>query len=102
MKKTAVIIGKSIIRRLFDYYKDVELDDETEFFPILKIIISSIMDTFKNDFQRQNIEKELKEYSKQLYISLWLQHADEDEEEINIEYERRAAIKRLENIYKKT
>ena len=69
------------------------------FFPILKIIISSIMDNFKNDSQRQNIEKELKEYSKQLYISLWLQHAEEDEEEINVEYERRAAIRQFENIY---
>ena len=71
------------------------------FFPILKIIISSIMDNFKNDSQRQNIEKELKEYSKQLYISLWLQHAEEDEEEINVEYERRAAIRQFENIYTK-
>jgi len=29
----------------------------------------------------------LKEYSKQLYISLWILHAEEDEEEIDVEYD---------------
>jgi hypothetical protein len=36
--KQAVEIGKAIIKRFFDYYEDVRLDDETEFFPILKIL----------------------------------------------------------------
>jgi len=99
--KIAVEIGKSIIRRFFDYYEDVGLDDETEFFPILKIIIWGVVDSSKNDSRSLDIEKELKEYSKQLYISLWILHAEEDEEEIDIEYERKAAIRQFENIYRK-
>lgn len=99
--KTAVLIGKSIIRRFFDYYENLGLDDETEFFPILKIIIWGVVDSFKNDSQRLSIEKELKEYSKELYISSWLLHAEEDEEEIDVEYERKAAIRQFENIYRK-
>jgi hypothetical protein len=40
-------------------------------------------------------EKELKEYSKQLYISLWLLQAEEYEEEIDVEYEQKAALASL-------
>jgi len=43
----------------------------------------------------------LKEYSKQLYVSLWILHAEEDKEEIDIEYERKAAIRQFEDIYRK-
>jgi hypothetical protein len=32
---------------------------------------------------------------------LWLLHAEEDEEEIDIEYERREAISNFEKIYRK-
>lgn len=99
--ETAVAIGESIIRRFFDYYEDVGLDDETEFFPILKTIILGIADSFKNSSQKAEIQKELKEYSKQLYISLWLLHAEEDEEEIDVENEREEAIRKFEEIYRK-
>ena len=101
MKDSKIIIGKSIIKRFFDYYEDVGLDDETEFFPILKIIISGVVEALKDDSRSQNIEKELKEYSKQLYVSLWILHAEEDKEEIDIEYERKAAIRQFEDIYRK-
>ena len=61
------------------------------------------MDSFRNDSQELNFEKELKEYSKQLYISLWLIHAeeDEDEEEVDVKYERKAAIRQFEDFYNK-
>ena len=101
MKDSKIIIGKSIIKRFFDYYEDVGLDDETEFFPILKIIISGVVEALKDDSRSQNIEKELKEYSKQLYVSLWILHAEEDEEEIDVEHERKAAIRQFDEIYKK-
>lgn len=97
----ALVIGKSIIKRFFDYYKDVGLDNEAEFFPILKIIILGVADSFKNGVQNIEVEKKLKEYSKQLYISLWLLHAEEDEEEIDVEYEREEAISKFEEIYGK-
>jgi len=98
---TTILIGKSIIKRFFNYYENESLDDENEFFPVLKIIISGIVDAFKNDSRSLIIEKELKEYSKQIYISLWLRHAEEDEEDIDVEYERKAAIRAFEDIYKK-
>jgi hypothetical protein len=93
--KQAEEIGKAIIKRFFDYYEDVRLDDETEFFPIFKVIIWGAVDSFKKDSQRRTIEKELKEYSKQLYISLWLLQAEEYEEEIDVEYEQKAALASL-------
>jgi len=34
-KEIAQVIGKVIIKRFFDYYEDVSLDDEDEFFPVL-------------------------------------------------------------------
>jgi len=97
----AVAIGKSIIKKFFDYYEDVSLDDETEFFPILKIIILGIADSFKNSSENVEIEKDLKEFSKELYISLWFLHVEEDEVEIDIEYEREEAISKFEEIYRK-
>ncbi len=97
---TAILIGKSIIKRFFNYYENETLDDENEFFPVLKIIINGIVNAFKDD-SRTLIEKELKEYSKELYLSLWLRHAEEDEEDIDVEYERKAAIRAFEDIYKK-
>ncbi len=103
MKKNdeeAISIGKSIIKRFFEYYEAEGLDDETEFFPILKIIILSIADGFKNSSQNEEIEKELKNYSRKLYSYLWLLHAREDEEEIDEEYEQREAISNFEKIYR--
>ncbi len=97
----AIEIGKSIINRFFDYYEGVGLDDETEFFPILKIIILGISDNRRGDSQQIEIEKELKNYSRKLYISLWLLHAKEDEEEIDEEYEQREALSNFEKIYRK-
>ena len=100
-KEIAQVIGISIIKRFFDYYEDVSLDDEDEFFPVLKIIILEVAHSFNNKVQAMEVEKELKEYSKQLYISLWLLHAEEDKEEIDIEYERNKAISEFEEIYRK-
>jgi hypothetical protein len=96
----SVEIGKSIIAKYYDYYEDEGLDDEAEFFPVLKIVIRGTASCIKNDSQRQFIENELKEYSKQLYVDLWLLHAEEDEEEMDGEYERKAAMKEFESIYR--
>jgi len=95
-------IGKSIIKKFVDYYEAVELDDETEFLPILKVIISGIVDSLKNRSEKMKIEKQLKEFAKQLYIDLWLAQAKEDEPDIDIEFERKEAIKTFEKLYRKT
>jgi len=102
MIEQQITTGKFIIKKLFDYYEDVGLDDETEFFPILKIIILGTADSFKNGSQKKEIEQELVEYSKQLYVSLWLLHAEEDEEEIDVECEKAQANTNFEKIYMAT
>ncbi len=94
-------IGKSIIKKFVDYYKAVELDDETEFFPILKVIISGIVDSLENKSEKMEIEKQLKEFAKQLYIDLWLTYAKEDKPDIDIEFEGKEAIKTFERLYRK-
>lgn len=94
-------IGQSIIKNFFDYYENNSLDDESEFFPILKIIIWGIIDTCGTSKEKQYLENRLKDYAKQLYVSLWIIHAEEDEEEVDIEYEKKEAIRNFEEIYKK-
>ncbi len=96
-----VKIGKSIIKKFVDYYKAVGLDDETEFFPILKVIISGIVDSLENKSEKMEIEKQLKEFAKQLYIDLWLTYAKEDKPDIDIEFEGKEAIKTFERLYRK-
>jgi len=94
-------IGKSIIKRLYEYNKINTLDDETEFFPMLKLMIRGITDTIYDSKEKKNIEEKLKEFSKQLYVSMWLSHAEEDEEdEIDIAYEKKEAIEAFDSIYK--
>jgi len=99
--ETFLIIGKSVIRKYFDYYEKYSLDDETEFFPALKIIILGIIDASEDDKQKGIIEKQLKEYARELYCKLWIQHANEDEVSPDIEFESKEAIQVFNRIYKK-
>ena len=99
--------GKLVIKRFFDYYVRECLDDKTEFFPVLKTIILGFTDSFKNTSQKAELEKQLKEYAKQLYISLWLsqveeemeEYDDDEEEEYDIEDERKEANGTFERFY---
>ena len=100
MSEQLITTGKSIIEKLFDYYENEELDDETEFFPILKIVISGTADSFKPGSQKQEIEQELIQYSQQLYASFWILQAEEDERQIDAEYEKMEAIINFNNLYK--
>ncbi|NOX87752.1 MAG: hypothetical protein GXO77_01915 [Calditrichaeota bacterium] len=94
-------IGKSIIRKFFDYYEEYHLDNETEFFPVLKLIISGITDACQDNKQKNIIKKQLKIYARELYCQLWIQHAKEDEVSPDIEYEKKEAIKEFNRIYGK-
>jgi len=100
MIEQLITTGKSIIEKLFNYYEDEGLDDETEFFPILKIIISGTADSFKLGSQKKEIEQELIQYSQQLYASFWILQAEEDEKQIDAEYEKMEAIINFNNLYK--
>ena len=93
-------IGKSIIKRLFEYNETNHLDDKTEFFPVLKIIILGTNDTCKTSEERNEVEKQMKEYAKQRYTALWISQAEDDEEEFDEGNEKREALKNFNKIYK--
>ncbi len=97
--ETYIKIGKSIISKLADYTNKVTLDDESEYFPILKIIINGVVETHKDSEEKETIRTELINYAKELYVSSWLRCAKEDEENPNIEKETNDAIKQFNNIY---
>jgi len=96
----ATTVGKFVVKKFFDYYKDASLDDETEFFPVLKVIISGVADSFENRSQKNEIERELMEYSKQLYVSFWLLQSEENEEHMDAEHEKAEAVSNFEKLYK--
>lgn len=98
---TIVKLGRSIIDRAFRYYEIQHLDDETEFFPFLKVIILGILDSVEDEIQKKELKDNFKDYARELYVSLWLKHAEEDEEDINPSEEKKAAIKEFERIYRK-
>ena len=102
MIEQQITIGKSIIKKFFDYCGDESLDDETEFFPVLKIIIAGIVESLKKGSQKKVLKKELKEYSKQLYVSFWLFNTEEDEGDIDTECEKAEAICNFEKLYRIT
>ncbi len=97
--KESLRIGKLVIKNFFDYYEEVGLDDENEFFPILKVIISAITDSQENKIKKEELEKQLIDYAKGIYISLWLMHAEENDEEFDLDLEQEEAAKNFENIY---
>jgi len=89
-------IGKSIIDKYADYAKKKTIGDEEEYFPTLKIIILGIAETSK---QNKIIEEELIKYSKEKYISTWIEYAKQEEENPNLEKETDDAVKQFDKIY---
>ncbi len=97
--ETFLKIGKSIVRKIFDYYEANALDDEIEFFPFLKIIIGGIIEACEDDKERGIIEKQLKAYARELYCKVWIKQAKEYEESPDIEFETEEAIRAFNRIY---
>ena len=95
--KEYIKIGKSIINKFFIYYNENFLDDETEFFPILKTIINGIVEVSKDE--NKKIEKELKLYVKNIYCTEWLSHAKENKEKVDIDLEEKKALETFDEIY---
>ena len=98
MNYKEIIIGKSVIKHYFTYYEEVGLDDETEFLPALKIIIAGIIAVCKKD--KDDIKNELENYARSLYCDLWLLHAKEDEDDIDVTSEKKEALNTFNEIYK--
>ncbi len=62
----------------------------------MKIIILGIAETSK---QNKIIEEELIKYSKEQYISTWIEYAKQEEENPNLEKETNDAVKQFDKIY---
>jgi hypothetical protein len=87
------IVRKNVIDGIFKYYIQNNLDDESDFFPVLKNIIKSMsLDTCDID---KKIESYLIEMSRQKYIDIWIDQAKEESSKniINIQNEKNEALK---------
>ncbi len=89
-------IGKSIINKYADYAKKKIIDDEEEYFPTLKVIIFGISNVSN---QKKIIEEELIKYSREQYVSTWIEYAKQEEKNPNIEKETNDAVKQFDKIY---
>lgn len=92
-------IGKSILNNCSDYATTKFIDDETEYFPTVKMIIEGIVETLKSSEEKEEVESVLIDYLKQHYVSLWIRHTTEDEENPDIDYEKSRAINEFERLY---
>jgi len=98
--ETYLKIGKSLLKKYSEFADKNSLDDESEYFPVLKIIIDGVVESYNGSAQDKDyIEKELVDHVKQLYVGTWLKYAREDEKEIDIEEETNDAIKRFNKLY---
>jgi hypothetical protein len=93
---TYIEIGKSIISKYAIYAKKKIIDDEEEYFPTLKIIILGIVEISN---QKKSTEEELIQYSREQYISTWLEYAKQEEKNPDINKEIQDAEKRFDEIY---
>ena len=89
--ETHVEIGKSILNKYSEYAEEEAIDDEAEYFPTVKVIIDGIVGTLESSTEMKKTESILIDRVKQHYVSLWLKHATEDEENLDIDYEKRRA-----------
>ena len=68
----------NIINNIFQYNKEIEMDDETEFFPLLKVLINSMIEKIDNKIERERLNNRLLEISKGKYTEIWLEQAETD------------------------
>lgn len=98
--ETYTKIGKAILKKYSDFAHKNTLDDETEYFPVLKIIIEGVAISYDGSKHNKDyIKKDLADFAKQLYIDRWLEYANEDEDEPDIETETKDAIERFNDLY---
>lgn len=93
---TYIEIGQSVISKYSDYAKKKIIDDEEEYFPTLKIIISGIAEASN---QKMITEEELIKYSKEQYVLTWIEYAKQDEKNPDINKETNDATIKFNKIY---
>jgi hypothetical protein len=96
---THIEIGKAILDNYANYAEIEVIDDRDEYFPTVKVIIKGIVGTISSSKEKDSIQSILVDHVKQNYISLWIKHAKEDEENPDIEYERKMAIEEFDRLY---
>jgi uridine kinase len=91
--KTHLKIGKAIINNFADYAEENFLDDETEYFPAVKIIIEGIVKSYDGSQKdKETLKKALTDPLKQRFIETWIKQAKEEESDPDIEMETGEAI----------
>lgn len=100
-------VGKSILRDYFEHNTKNPADD-TEYIPIVRLIIEGVAKEMKaSGIGEQNCNKlmeKLKSFNRQMYQTLWMRHAKEDadaaEEPLDIEKELKTAGYTFNYIYR--
>jgi len=96
---THIKIGKAILDKYSEYAETEFIDDEAEFFPTVRVIIEGIVGTVESSIEKEKTESVLIDHVKQHYVSLWIKHTTEDEENPDIDYEKSRAISEFERLY---
>ena len=96
---THIKIGTSILDQYAKYAENEFIDDRAEYFPTVKVIIQGIVGALESSTEKEKAESILIDHVKQGYVSLWLKHVSEDEEDPDIEYEESRARSAFDRFY---
>lgn len=76
-------IGSTILRKYFGYSQKHSLDD-TEYIPVVRLIIEGIAEEMRSSGMLEpnykEVAKKLKAFNRALYQNIWIEHAKEDED----------------------
>jgi hypothetical protein len=92
-------IGKAILDKYAKYAEIEVIDDRAEYFPTVKVIIEGIVGILESPIEKEKTESILIDHVKQKYVSLWLKHSAEDDEEPDIDYETKRANEVFNNLF---
>lgn len=100
-------IGRTILRKYFDYYREKTLDD-TEYIPVVRLIIEGITKEMRSSgIGKQacdEIAQKLKAFNREMYQNIWIEHAkedhDPDEEPLDLGKEYESAKYTFDYIYR--
>jgi len=82
--------GKTILDRIYEQ-NQIEIMDDAEYIPLMKIIIKGIQEyAIKLNIPKKQISKiesKLKDYSRKLYLKMWLKQCEEIDGVVSAEAE---------------
>ena len=77
-------VGRTILRKYFDYYTQNSLDD-TEYIPVVRLIIEGITEEMDSagmpESSCDEVAEKLKTFNRILYQNLWIENTREDADE---------------------